>query len=250
MTSTPTRSCCRSGKAFRSGLLFCVPTLSLLPSPLSPTSLSPSCKPAAKILLKFILLAASISMETSRNHGNHLNWAKRFQNCCTRLLIFPPLNLFLCTSVYLHIMNTFTVRVCLLHLFFFFLLGSARHTAPAWALMGSGCVTAWVMSACLCPHPCGPFERSYRMPKLLLLCDLPSACSLWSRTFETLNCSSGGTTDLTAELTGVHSPQPTPALCDRLYKRDAKKIMVWFANAAVGEFWADAKVALRKEIWL
>lgn len=127
MTSTPTRSCCRSGKAFRSGLLFCVPTLSLLPSPLSPTSLSPSCKPAAKILLKFILLAASISMETSRNHGNHLNWAKRFQNCCTRLLIFPPLNLFLCTSVYLHIMNTFTVRVCLLHLFFFFF---ARLSTP------------------------------------------------------------------------------------------------------------------------
>ncbi|MEQ2226958.1 hypothetical protein ILYODFUR_032664 [Ilyodon furcidens] len=60
---------------------FSFPLRTLLP--LSPTSLSPSCQPAATIL-KFILLADSISMETSRNHGNCSNRAKLFQNCFTR----------------------------------------------------------------------------------------------------------------------------------------------------------------------
>lgn len=70
----------------------CHPNLSLALSrsfaqPLSCDCLppaSPSCQPAAKTLLRFILLAASISMETSRNHGNYLNRASRKRCGCTR----------------------------------------------------------------------------------------------------------------------------------------------------------------------
>lgn len=54
-----------------------------------PASLSPHCQPAAKILLQFILLAASISMETFQNHGNYLNRARHVQNCCIRPLALP-----------------------------------------------------------------------------------------------------------------------------------------------------------------
>lgn len=82
-------------------------------SPFSPTLLSPSCQPAVEILLEFILLAASISMETSRCHGNYFNRAKRVQKCCTRPLTrlflflvlflpspFSPLHYYLFSCVY------------------------------------------------------------------------------------------------------------------------------------------------------
>lgn len=66
--------------------------LALFVSSHSPGSLSPSHQPPPMMLLKFILLAGSISMETSRNHGNYLNEAKRFQNSphSTFFLPLPP----------------------------------------------------------------------------------------------------------------------------------------------------------------
>jgi len=48
---------------------------------------------------KNFLLAASISMETSRNHGNYLTGAKRFQNRCTRPLSLPLFSLSLQLSL-------------------------------------------------------------------------------------------------------------------------------------------------------